>query len=1194
MAGDDVQLNREIAIATDAGDGALMLLELRVNEELGRMFRVEAVVRAQQSNVNVDALLGTNATARVTVKQGVQRYFNGIVCRVSRSAERDTENDYTLVIVPQVWLATRESDCAIYQNMTVPDIVKEYLDYYDVVVDDQLKGTYTAWENCVQYRETDFNFIARIMEQEGISFFFKHENGAHKMVLCDDPLSHKALPNVPEVEFFPPNPDMPPPPNTLSAWTFDADLESASVSYSDYDFKAPTKNLLATRGVEVPGVAADRELFDHPGEYTEVSDGETQARIRAEELAAHAMGWSGQGTCRDMAAGSTFTLKDPREGLRENDRGEYLIIAATVIAIQNLDESGSGGGGSVSISIRAIKSDRPFRPTRSTPKPIIPGPQTAMVVGPDGQELQVDEYGRVRVRFLWDRYGTDKPEDSSAWIRVSQPWAGKHWGAMFIPRVGQEVIVEFLEGDPDWPIITGRVYNFDNKPPYDLPANKTISTIRTDSSPHSGGYHEIRFEDKDGSEQLMIHAQRRMDLTVKASLYESAYGNREEVIGYEDKGDHNTLVCGDTNDHRKKGTYFKVEKVVNKTVVEDVVEDFQKKQTTKVTERYTLNAKEIVEEGSDAISLKGGKVVVQGSSGVHLKAGDICIEGTQSINLKCGGNFVVIDSAGVAINGTMVKINSGGSAKAAEGPISAADATIEDPIDAYAATTAVPGTASHWGGGGSSRTRASRTLTMVHAADPPPPPTPGTIDYGPGETADEIELVEVVEVIGTKAAGTPTAPTEARRQYINLNRTVSGNQVKQNGRVILIKARIRWRDSSKTGSLAGKKVRFYNVPDAGNRDPAQLRSDLRSGFDGPNIADVKSETTQADGWTAVVEFHTSRFGGDAFNLKATLESTSTGGLDAGTYTVWRKILYEFDCMARPGGGSFSDVAAGIQNDLISKHAGVFNEVVSVGADSTPAHQRVLDTNNAISFANNCAQGSGNNYFHLVYVDTITLGNTNKTLNFNNFTSTNPADSLTASIRAADAEFFNNDAGWVQSATWVDANNAARTGTIALAKFSNPVSVGEYAKPSSEGGDFDRWEFTFDLAGSGVNAGDTINITITYRSRHMLSGVQTGQSTTVGMRFRERRHREDATFDVANATLQTSVHESTHSFGLASTKLPTGATNPAIDGSNAHCTFNATCVMTPALHEHTDLCPRCQENVRARDLSTLPVNTTAAM
>lgn len=1192
MAGDDAQLNREIAIATDAGDGAFMLLELRVHEELGRMFRIEALVRAQKPNINVDALLGTNATARVTVKQGVERYFNGIVSRVSRSGEKNTELDYTLILVPQVWLATRETDCIIHQNQKVPDIIKEYLDYYDVVVDDQLKGTYRTWENCVQYRESDFNFISRLMEQEGISYFFKHENGAHKMVLCDDPLSHKPLPNVPEIEFFPPNPDMPAPANTLSDWTFDADLESASVAFNDFDFKAPTKNLRTTRGVEVPGIAKDREVFDHPGEYTEVADGEVQARVRAEELAAHALGWSGSGTCRDIYAGGTFKLKDPREVLRDSDRGEFLAVASTLIAIQNLDQSGSGGGGSVSCSLRAIKANRPFRPTRSTPKPVVPGPQTAMVVGPDGQELQVDDFGRVRVRFLWDRYGTEKPEDSSAWIRVSQPWAGKSYGAMFIPRVGHEVIVEFLEGDPDRPIITGRVYNFDNKVPYALPANKTISTIRTDSSPHSGGYHEIRFEDKDGKEQLMIHAQRRMDLTVRANLYETVGGNREEVVGKDDKGDHNTLICGDTNDHRKKGAYYKVEKVVNKTVVEDVVEDFQKKQTTKVGDRYTLNAKEIVEESSDAFSVKSGKVTVQGSSGVHLKAGDICIEGTQSINLKCGGNFVVIDAAGVTINGSTVMINSGGAAKPAEGPLSAADATIEDPLDAYAATTAVPGSASGWGGGGSSRSRTSRTLTMVHPPEPPPPPTPGTIDRGPTGTADEIELVEVVEVTGTKAAGTPTAPTENRKQYVNLNRTVGGNQVKENGRAIFLKARIRWRDSSKTDSLAGKKVRFYNVPDAGNRPNAQLKDTLRCGFDGPNIADVKVETTQDDGWTPVIEFHTSRFGGDVFNLKATLESTNTGGLDAGTYTVWRKVMYEVDNMQRPTGGSYSDISAGIQNDVIANHAGVFTELVTVGQDSNVAHQRVLDTSNAIAFANACAQGGGANYFHLVYVDTLTMGTVTRTMNLS-LQVASLADNPRYSIADGDA-FFNNDAGWVQSATWVDDNDPTRTGSIPLANFSNPVSVGEYARPRSEGGDFDRWRFGFTLGGSGLAVGNSVTITLTYRARDVLSGVQTGQSTTVGMRFRERRGREDNSFNIPNAALQTSVHESSHSFGLASQKLPTGANNPAIDASGAHCTFDATCVMTPALHEHVPFCARCKENVRARNLATIPVNTSDPM
>ncbi len=1193
------QANQDLRIHTALGDDALLLVGFRYVEELGRPFRLDAAVEAARPGLKPEDLIGTSATLTIMRRDGKPRFINGIVCRVTQPSEARANLVYDLTIHPLLYLLSRTSDCRIFQpsdpNLTKPvtplSIVKDVLEEHRIEVDDRTRGRYPETKFTVQYRETDLNFISRLMEKHGIYYFFEHENGRHVMVLVDEMAQHKPLDGYPDLVYHHGNRMII---DTVRDWRVESEIQTEAVALNDFDMMAVSKNLRVSKEVATRRVDKASELYDYPGEYYETSDGENLVRTRAEELGAHGKVYIARTDVRGVVAGGTFNLKDPTQALRSDGKKSFLVIATTVEASITGHASDTRRDTEYACTFRCISTDRPFRPARITPRPIVTGPQTAIVVGPEQEEIHTDELGRVKVRFHWDRYH-EADDKASCWVRVSQAWAGKNWGAMFLPRVGHEVIVEFLEGDPDRPIITGRVYNNDHKPPYELPVHKTVSTIKSLSSKKGGGgggFNELRFEDKKDSEQIFIHAQRRMDLRVRASLYETVGGNREERVGNKDKGDHNIFVCGDTNDHRKGGEYYKTEKVVNQTVVEDVVEDFQKNQTVKVTERLTLNAKEIVQEAQDTLSLKGKTVTAQGAQALNLKAGSVFVEGTQAVHLKCGGNFVVIDAAGVAINGTKVSINSGGAAQGAGGPLSITDPTIEEPIEAAAATTALPGQMGR--GSGSQRTRKRRTVTLLRAPEPPPPITPGTTAFGPA-TADEVELVEVVEMIGRSSATDPTAPVEARRQYVNLPRESGGAVTKQNGRVIYLKARIRWRDASKTGSLAGQSVRFYAQPTGANqKDPAQLHADLRAGFDRANGGMNKTVQTNANGWTPVVQFHTSRYGGDKFHVFATLLSTDTGGLDGGEYEVWRKITFEVDAMQRPSGVDYMDVVSGIINDFVAAHAGAFTEAVQVPRNSSPAHQRLTNYSDLGTVHTNTADSSGDRYIHLMYVDTVLTGDRSDVeVTFNGVTVPAGANPLTLALDALQATFLPTDADWVVSASWTDPATGA-TGTIPRAKFSTPVAAGQYARHRNQGGDFDRWNFNVRFDGTGAPAGSAVNLTLRYKNREYLSGVQIGQTTTVAMRFRETRA-NGGQLNLAVATLQTSIHESSHAFGLASRQLPTGANNPNfITQGGGHCNFSTTCVMTPALHEHPAFCDRCLDCLRARNLARINVQPGDAM
>jgi type VI secretion system secreted protein VgrG len=488
-------------------DDVLVLRGMQGTEELGRLFRYELSLASDDHTIKADDILGKKVTVWLELADESKRFFSGLVSRFSQSGVSSTQALYQATIRPWLWFLTREADCRIFQEMTVPEIVQKVFDdngFSDYEL--KLSGSYEPWVYCVQYRETDFNFVSRLLEQEGIYYFVKHEDGNHVLVLADHYGAHSPVSANESAPFNPTIDNIHS--ECISQLSTTHEVVTGVYSLRDYDFEKPSLDLTAQTKEQRQHDHADFEFYDYPGEYLTAGGGKAYTDTRIEEASCQHERVSGTGTVRGFTPGGLFNLT---EFPRDDQNREYLLIATNHDLQPSAFETGSeGAGGPVCVcGFTAIDSKIPFRPARLTPKPVVQGPQTAVVVGPSGEEIYTDKHARVKVQFHWDREG-NKDENSSCWIRVAQVWAGEGWGGIQIPRIGQEVMVEFLEGDPDQPIITGRVYNGEKQPPYPLPANMTQSGIKSRSTTGGGdgNFNEIRMEDKKGEEELYIHAEK--------------------------------------------------------------------------------------------------------------------------------------------------------------------------------------------------------------------------------------------------------------------------------------------------------------------------------------------------------------------------------------------------------------------------------------------------------------------------------------------------------------------------------------------------------------------------------------------------------------------------------------------------------------------------------------------------------------
>lgn len=491
----------------------LRFVNLKGIEEVSAIFTLSLTLQSPRGDIDANELLGKPLTVEIALPDGGVRHINGQCSSFSCAAKQGRHYTYQTVITPWLWYATRRQNYRIFQYKTVPEMVQEVLGTYGFELRFELSRSYRNWEYCVQYRETDANFVMRMLEHEGIWFWFDHKAGSHALVITDDIGLASPAPQCAGLPFRSsgqgnPNEDF------VTQWFNSGAITSGDYAARDYSFKEASALLDTQQKKAGTHPFSEMQVFEYPGGYYQASEGDTYALIRMEELHSQYQRSRGVAAARAIAPGRLFTLsKHTQAALNQ----EYLITACNYNFQANDYEADSGTTPFImDIHLEAQPSSQPFRPQRKTHKPISQGPDTAIVTGPAGKEIHTDEFGRVIVQFQWDRYGKND-ENSSCWIRVSHPWAGSGFGGVHVPRIGQEVLVDYLNGDPDRPVITNRVYNNLQPHPWGLPANATQSGFLTRSTP-SGTAEDanaFRFEDKIGEEQIWIHAQRNQDIEVE-------------------------------------------------------------------------------------------------------------------------------------------------------------------------------------------------------------------------------------------------------------------------------------------------------------------------------------------------------------------------------------------------------------------------------------------------------------------------------------------------------------------------------------------------------------------------------------------------------------------------------------------------------------------------------------------------------
>lgn len=659
------QADRPIEIQTPLGDNVLGLRSLLVQEHLGRPFTIEVELSSANPDIVFDDIVGQPVVVRMTLP-GTQdpRYWHAYVSRFSWVGQTSRYTHYRATLVPWLWALTRSADCRIFQEKSVPDIVKQVMrDKASSDFQDSLTGSYSPLEYCVQYRETDFNFVSRLMEQEGITYYFKHTDSKALLVLADARSSFETAPGAAAELPFRPGSGEEQQLDAIKTLSLEQQVQPTAYALNDYNPLLPAQSLLRTATVDRAHGLNGRQIFDFPGEYKSAADGERLSNLRLEELQAAQEVVRGETTSMGLGAGHHFKIKEhPRDSLNR----EYLVTSVNLHFDAGEFITNESTPARSLCQFTAIPADRAYRTPRSTPKPLIQGPQPAVVTTVSGEEIHTDAYGRVKVQFFWDREGA-ADEKSSCWVRVAQNWAGKKWGSFFLPRKGHEVLVEFLEGDPDRPIITGSVYNAANKPPYDLPAEKTKSTLKSLSSKGGGGFNEFRIEDKKGSEEIFVHGEKNVEIRVKNDTHEWIGHDRHLVVKNDQvesvendrhekiKRDHVEEIGRDHHLTIKGKEAIKVTGTHSEKIEDDVAEEYGKNQSTKVTENYYLKAKNITLEATENITIHvGDSYIAIDSSGIKIcTTGDIAVEATKSVAVKATQDFKAEATANASVKGTV-------------------------------------------------------------------------------------------------------------------------------------------------------------------------------------------------------------------------------------------------------------------------------------------------------------------------------------------------------------------------------------------------------------------------------------------------------------------------------------------------------------------------------------------------------------
>jgi type VI secretion system secreted protein VgrG len=554
------QDTRLIGIETPLGKDKLLLRGFSGQETISQLSTFELDLLSKDPEIKFEDIIGKRVALRVTLSEDKNRYFNGFISRFVQTGALTGMPNYRATMVPWLWFLTKTTDCRIFQNKTIPDIIQQICKEYGFTdIKTKLQATYEPRDYCVQYRETDYNFVARLMEQYGIFYFFEHEKEKHWLVLADNPDAHQPCPEQPKAKWNPQG-SKSLTEDVVTTLEVEKIFRPGKYALTDYNFETPSTSLLSEIDTTIAvGGNTKYEVYDYPGEYEKKGQGKQLVKVRMEEQEVKHLHVTGTSSCRAFCTGYRFDFEDySRADLNQ----AYVLTAVSHTGtVGDTYSTGKTGDGTEAYTnaFTCVPHSVPFRPPQITPKPIIQGPQTAVIVGPSGEEIYVDKYGRVKAQFHWDREGKFD-ENSSCWMRVSQVHAGKGFGAIDTPRIGEEVIMSFLEGDPDRPLIVGRVYNAKNMPPNGLPTGGMISGLKSNSTPGGGGNNSIMMNDTKGNELYSMNAQ--------FNCTENVGNNRTTTVGVNDSlsvGTDRSETVG-SNETIKVGADQKISVGANQTI----------------------------------------------------------------------------------------------------------------------------------------------------------------------------------------------------------------------------------------------------------------------------------------------------------------------------------------------------------------------------------------------------------------------------------------------------------------------------------------------------------------------------------------------------------------------------------------------------------------------------------------------------
>ncbi|HEX6288756.1 MAG TPA: type VI secretion system tip protein TssI/VgrG [Herpetosiphonaceae bacterium] len=610
------QANSYLSVTTPLGKDTLLLRTMHGAETISGLFHYTLEMISEDKNLSFDTIVGKSATVSIGMANDSTRYINGIVGRFYQAGSDGLFTTYYADLYPWLWLLTLTSDCRIFQAKSAPEIITAVFD--ELGLSDYKKSlskTYAAREYCVQYQETAFQFVSRLMEDEGISYFFEHADGSHTLVLADDADAYAGCPGLSGAVRYQSSLSGATEADAITRCTFERQVTPVKYAVDDFNFETPTNDLLSSQQSGSGKLA----LYEYPAGFSSKDAGSTKAKLRLGSQQVPKTLLRGQGFSPALTSGHTFTLVGHD---RDEVNAEYVVWRV----------SHSATAESYTNSFEAFPSSVPFYPLHQTPRPVIPGTQTAIVVGPSGEEILTDSYGRVKVQFHWDRLGKND-ENSSCWIRVAQGWSGKSWGTIFIPRIGQEVVVSFLNGDPDRPLITGCVYNAEQTVPYALPGAQTKSTIKSNTTKGGGGSNEIRFDDQKDAEELYMHAQKDLNITVENNRATTLVEGSDTLTV--EKGNRTVAVKTGNETHSVKGTR-------GLTITGDETHTNEANFTQKVTGSFTLKV-----DGDLTIDVTGSVTIKAGQSLTNQAGQNLSNKADMNLSNQAGQNLT--NKAGMSL-----------------------------------------------------------------------------------------------------------------------------------------------------------------------------------------------------------------------------------------------------------------------------------------------------------------------------------------------------------------------------------------------------------------------------------------------------------------------------------------------------------------------------------------------------------------